>query len=661
MWEYQVELEPSETKNIWLIDNTFSTAFANGVNVISSSVYPPEPPPNPNTYDQTWLTISLSDQNTWSYTILDWTSQRIYDTVDLGFSPPNYNNLLIYPLINQGYLLDSYTEISGDTLINVYLNSVGTIIQTYSAVTTDFISNILDNVWSVLADNTNGIFMYFNGSYYGSFNYDFTYQEINILDEYNAVLSTGSFCIESINTTANTTTIKVISSEGEIQDIKTYDNINTFIDVIQYFDGNFIGLLERSGNLSSLQIYDSTGTILLQDISLTGDTYDSYNISCYGNNKMTFCCWNNEDDTIDYLIYNYNGNTDTLLTTTQDRSNHPSYSSYFIENLSPSNSPSENMFINFHKDGPIQDNQLYAVQYSTILSFINESPTINSYVFQNSGTNSKFMGLSNVNISNTLFIPVDTGNGILSVLSLNSSGNTITPTIAPSSGFTYITSEAFGDNSFLAPYDENNNYDTYVIVNGSDGNIRDSLFLPDASFGHVCNYDTLRFYDNTSSSVWYVNNQNSGFTQTEFLTDSYTESGWYTPNFRPNGTIVLSNGITGSTKIITPSTSSEIFSIPTFNGPYNITVGTDYVLYVGLDSSSAFTVSNLYNFNGNLVNTYRAPIFGSTINSSSVDSRYFFNFKESSTRDSFYMFSPRKCLSVSLRARDNQDNAPNTI
>ena len=31
MWQYQVSLEPNQTKNIWLIDNTFSTSFVTGI------------------------------------------------------------------------------------------------------------------------------------------------------------------------------------------------------------------------------------------------------------------------------------------------------------------------------------------------------------------------------------------------------------------------------------------------------------------------------------------------------------------------------------------------------------------------------------------------------------------------------------------------------
>lgn len=49
MWEYQVSLEPNQTKNIWLIDNTFQIAkfFAPSLKLINDGVYPLTPTPTP--------------------------------------------------------------------------------------------------------------------------------------------------------------------------------------------------------------------------------------------------------------------------------------------------------------------------------------------------------------------------------------------------------------------------------------------------------------------------------------------------------------------------------------------------------------------------------------------------------------------------------------
>lgn len=40
-WQYQVELEPNEIKNIWIIDTTFSTAFNSGIVINNEGAFPP--------------------------------------------------------------------------------------------------------------------------------------------------------------------------------------------------------------------------------------------------------------------------------------------------------------------------------------------------------------------------------------------------------------------------------------------------------------------------------------------------------------------------------------------------------------------------------------------------------------------------------------------
>ena len=41
MWEYQVELAPNQTKNIWLLDTTYSTAFPTSIVQVDLGVFPP--------------------------------------------------------------------------------------------------------------------------------------------------------------------------------------------------------------------------------------------------------------------------------------------------------------------------------------------------------------------------------------------------------------------------------------------------------------------------------------------------------------------------------------------------------------------------------------------------------------------------------------------
>lgn len=55
MWEYQVEIEPGQSKNIWLVDGTYSTAFRTIVLSVCD-VFPPTPTPS--------VTPTLTPSNT---------------------------------------------------------------------------------------------------------------------------------------------------------------------------------------------------------------------------------------------------------------------------------------------------------------------------------------------------------------------------------------------------------------------------------------------------------------------------------------------------------------------------------------------------------------------------------------------------------------------
>jgi hypothetical protein len=49
MWDYQVNLDPNQTKNIWLIDGTYgiADAYVGSVSLVNDGVYPLTPTPTP--------------------------------------------------------------------------------------------------------------------------------------------------------------------------------------------------------------------------------------------------------------------------------------------------------------------------------------------------------------------------------------------------------------------------------------------------------------------------------------------------------------------------------------------------------------------------------------------------------------------------------------
>ena len=51
MWEYQVNLDPNQTKNIWLINGTYDAAqaFESSIVLVDEGAYPLTPTPTPST------------------------------------------------------------------------------------------------------------------------------------------------------------------------------------------------------------------------------------------------------------------------------------------------------------------------------------------------------------------------------------------------------------------------------------------------------------------------------------------------------------------------------------------------------------------------------------------------------------------------------------
>lgn len=618
LWEYQAELGPNETKNIWLMNDTYSTSFVNDIVIDSSTEYPITPTTEP--YNQTALVYALNqNNNSWVYSILNFTNQSVIGNIDLGV-PGSYSVYGTAGLNQSGYGI-LFENQSDNEWSFVCMNSVGNVIDRYNTTNIDGIEfGTVYGAWVTFDDEENGVFKYFNGSYVGTINYDYPNQGLGVIGS----ISTGSLIIElfNITETGTTQTIKLLSPGGVENTIRVNGTQDSELTTLTYSDGDFILILDKDDgvNWTSLEIYDSSGTTLLQNISLTGASYiGNADVLFYGNNKVTVILFDDSGPGEHYII-NYNGNTDTITTTTVDAVIYPSYFSYYNDNYFPNVSPSENMYMLFF--GQLDTvNSLEYVNNAVILSFINESPTVDSYVFQNSGTFNKAFS-SNIGVSNTLFLAVNNGDGILSMLSINESGHTITSTGLPLSGISGEISviASFGDNCYMSVSSTGTCSDN-AFVYGYNGLLRDSL--SGGTFDdYKVSYDTLwlRSLGSGCVSSYYMNNQNSGFTETDiFFGGAYSQSACYIPNFTYNGALLIYDDSTLNTKIITPSSVSETFQIK--SSTY-IRGGTNY--FIDLDEISG---STLYDFSGNIINTNNQQFNSSCLTQcfGAISSRYFYS------------------------------------
>jgi len=101
MWEYQVELLPSQTKNVWVLDDTYSTAFYNNIEVVGTESWPPSSP----------SLQPLTDANIIDALNLWYTNQSLADSI---YGPiENWNTTAV---TNMSYLFDTRYD-NDDNLI----------------------------------------------------------------------------------------------------------------------------------------------------------------------------------------------------------------------------------------------------------------------------------------------------------------------------------------------------------------------------------------------------------------------------------------------------------------------------------------------------------------------------------------------------------------
>ncbi len=129
-----------------------------------------------------------------------------------------------------------------------------------------------------------------------------------------------------------------------------------------------------------------------------------------------------------------------------------------------------------------------------------------------------------------------------------------------------------------------------------------SLGFPIPSWYNIStSYGT--FYMTNYEDGYYVNNQVTGYTQTEVYNDIDTSTNYYTQEYySTNSNILLYNSQNSTARVLTKDSISNQFTLPEDFGERDLRIGKDNFLYVYLTNSDNLRV-NLYNFNGALLNS----------------------------------------------------------
>jgi hypothetical protein len=193
-----------------------------------------------------------------------------------------------------------------------------------------------------------------------------------------------------------------------------------------------------------------------------------------------------------------------------------------------------------------------------------------------------------------------TGDTNSSVFSITENGVNITPTNVSYNDINGWNTNWFGDYFNYSYVTDGDTYAHHKLF--LNGELVDSLGFPTPSGYNIwTSYET--FYMTNYEDGYYVNNQVTGYTETEVYQDVNTSSDYYTQEYYyENSNILLYNSSNSTSRVLTKDSLSNQFSLPEDSGERALEIGRSNFLYVYLTNSDNLRV-NLYNFNGALLNS----------------------------------------------------------
>ena len=520
----------------------------------------------------------------------------------------------IYPITDYGYGYFFENRDSCNLQWVIFTDSLGNILESFQTnCDCEYDYDVLFGKWMYFNDEFNGILKYFNGKNVYTLNYNTTYQSLDVNGNYDGVMSNGNFTIDIIDNNTDIGTNYIVNG-SDLLDFSTFNSTAYTSNIITYFSGSYIAELIRNSNTDlyqTLKFYDGTDGSLLQTLTLTGDSYNNYYINPYGDNKIVGFFYNNSDTNVDYLIFQYDGNTDTLNTTTHVAVNYENREIFSNTNSFPNPGGSEAFVIRLATvvNGTILG---YEVSYCDLIYMLSGDTDFTTYVFQDSGTGDKTIS-SYLGTSDIINGICDNGDGNASSLVINSSGVTFT-----SSGILTSANGSRRDysvgNGFVNLFFTDNNYTgcTIVYING-EGVVSDTI--SGIEFGGPNQFDAesaggVFLFSNRLGDDYYINEMSDLFQTGNTLVNSGATYYYFVQSkFRPDflyPSIILSVDYNTKEYNILSSTGFtqhfDLYEYGEFGGPiFNIEVGDDKFMYTFFDLSGNTNI-NLYDFNGNRLN-----------------------------------------------------------
>ena len=643
MWEYQVELTPSQTKNVWLIDGTYSTSFSHNIVLENDGSFPPTTPypsPTPPTPTPTPTPVpvlsgesmlfysTIQGSPNWHYGVLDYKNSTASPRYDTGLNAGDWDvQNTNYVTTLKGYMLWFR---NGSLNHFLFIDATGTLVEDYYVDSNSLNADSVDGDWITINDYQNKIFKYFNGGTVYSVNYS-SYDDYGIYWDWDGTVSNGSLVMYANSGT--TTTFEYLNN-GNRNIFHTYNNTIYDNSSESYSVGNYTVVIQYTRSLSAITamfIYDLTGNLIHNiDVQSKG-TLNNWDFNYYGNGKFVVIFYNNNNINTPYSIWSYDGVIDDLIYTTHARgTNYRYWNTYY--NTYPwisDGNPSETFELMLYDDNGYYDNYFYSVAYCDFLTFYDGMSSPSLYIFQDSGNYDKSITFS-IGLSNSFYIYVNNGDSNLSLLTISGDTNTLI-SLGLSGNTTGLNSNISGNNFYSINSSGGSIYSLYIF---NPEGIVDLKQISSPNSGGL-SYDTFAIASDTNS--YYFNSVSTGITSINAFTNSYISDYYYNPpTYNLNGVILCVSGT--NLDIITRTSSVTGVTLSANNSDWNLRVGKDSFMYTYGRPSDNHIVVELIDFSGN---TLRSVVFTQTSwdRTSYVSDRAFVRINNGDGSYTNYMFT----------------------
>lgn len=590
------------------------------------------------------------------------------EIIDLGVLSSDWENNSLNFSNESGYMYYFRGENNLDDRLVIFTDSSNTEIERYSGTTDSFSRGILQNKWTYAEFVDLGVLKYSDGTNVYTYNWDDTTHYIDIESDWNEEASDGTFIIKKyergqwnydgngqsyiVNPEDGTTTLFKTWTDGTAIRHKISPSSNFIVVETQIQAANY--------TYTNLEICDLTGTVL-ETVSLTGDTYTTRNEIFHGTNKFTSVYWNGNDDTVDYKIIHYNGNTDTTIETSHIKGT--TYSSNDLigdSDFYPSYNNENHggviiMFYNYITGSNIGAQ----VSFCDILYMFDNQSSFSTYVFADDETK---IIRNYGQLSDMYRVPVDNGDGLLSFLTIMSGSTRIESTNLNVSDINSISYSYLNNKSIVQIFTNNAMDVRYTYINAVGvitDTVTDSLsgqYLASMDSSGEVAYMALSTSANGNVG-FYVYSGSSEIISTSYYANRNTSSLFGSENKQiPYVIFLLAEGGVFARILTSTGISNELTNLPEM-GAYDVRVGKDKIMIVYTDpNDNNYKKINLYNFSGTLLNS-QSTTFTSVSDWWGVKDRFVVKFYNSeSNTNVYYLVSDDTITSVELDSYDETTN-----